>query len=168
MSVENQERVCFCRTYSLILLFCNCLMDSPDAARDQWEVHVGRIVARCKVTQDDNRFWLANQEIIANTQNNYFAHKATKQLLEIHYLYIMRIRCMWGVSASHLIVPMVMSQCRTEMAVTDPRLDSVKVGNYVSLEQAGLNQIRLSIALSQVRRERERINKYSLMRSRDA
>ena len=93
MSVENQERVCFCRTYSLILLFCNCLMDSPDAVRDQWEVHVGRIVARCKVTQDDNRFWLANQEIIANTQNNYFAHKATKLLLEIHYLFILRIRC---------------------------------------------------------------------------
>ena len=53
-------------------------------------------------------------------------------------------------------------RCQSE----DPRLDSVKVGNYVSLEQAGLNQIRLSIALSQVRRER--INKYSLTRSRDA
>ena len=65
---------------------------------------------------------------------------------------------MWGVSRSHLIVLFAL-----RWQSHDPRLDSVKVGNYVSLEQAELNQIRLSIALSQVR-----INKYSLMRRRNA
>ena len=65
---------------------------------------------------------------------------------------------MWGVSRSHLIILFAL-----RWQSLDPRLDSVKVGNYVSLEQAELNQIRLSIALSQVR-----INKYSMMSSRVA
>ena len=149
-----------CRTYSLI--FCKCLIHSPNAARDQWGAHVGRIVARCKVTHDDNRFWLANQEIIANTQNNYFAHKATKLLLEVHWWFLRNK--MWFSLRIPFDCPHGHVALRWQSE--DPRLDSVKVGNYVSLEQAGLNQIRLSIALSQVRRER--INKYSLTRSRDA
>ena len=53
--------------------------------------------------------------------------------------------------------------CPLNTQMIDPRLDSVKVGNYVSLEQAELNQIRLSIALSQVR-----INKYSLTKRKNA